>query len=112
MRTGSHSTRLDRALRAALVIAPLLAAFVPLWALEQGPDICLFRSVGAKCWGCGMTRALASAARGDFDHAWDYNPRVVLVAPLLVFIWARTLRDLHRRIRRDQTSPLERPAAE
>jgi hypothetical protein len=52
-----------------------------------------------------MTRALASAARGDFGHAWDYNPRVVIVAPLLVFIWARTLRDAHRRISAKRSNP-------
>lgn len=99
MRTASRSGRLDRALRASLICVPLLAAWLPLAALERAPSICIVRRLGVNCWGCGMTRAVASAARGDFDRAWDYNPRVVIVAPLLVLWWARSLRVVQRRIK-------------
>ena len=72
---------------------------MPLNALEEAPSVCLIQRMGVDCWGCGMTRAVASAARGDLDRAWEYNPRVVVVAPLLVLLWVRTLRRTQQRIR-------------
>ena len=104
MPTASRSGNPDRILLAALIAAPILAAWLPLAALERAPSVCLVRRIGVECWGCGMTRAVASAARGDFDRAWEYNPRVVVVAPLLAFIWARSLRAAHRRVRRVDNS--------
>ncbi len=36
-----------------------------------------------------MTRALVSMAYLDFGGAWQYNRAVVVVAPLLVYVWVR-----------------------
>jgi len=38
-----------------------------------------------------MTRALSSLFHGDLQTALSYNPRVVLVAGLLLFYWIPTL---------------------
>ncbi len=95
MRTGSRSSRsrLLRALTAAGLFAiPVALAAVPLSTLENAPSVCLLRRFGIPCWGCGMTRALASVARGKWRRAWRYNPRVVIVAPILAFLWAREIR--------------------
>lgn len=72
----------------------LLPAFVYLVPRErlfdEGHTLCLFRNVtGQECWGCGMTRALASLAYLDFQAAWEYNRLVVVVAPLLLYIWVK-----------------------
>jgi hypothetical protein len=72
----------------------LLPAFVYLvpreWLFDEGHTLCLFRNVtGQECWGCGMTRALTSLAYLDFQAAWEYNRFVVVVAPLLLYIWVK-----------------------
>jgi hypothetical protein len=36
-----------------------------------------------------MTRALTSLAYLDFQAAWEYNRFVVVVAPLLLYIWVK-----------------------
>lgn len=95
MRTDNRFSRskLARAVTAAGLFAiPMILAAVPLSTLEKAPTVCLLRRFGIPCWGCGMTRALASAARGKFRKAWDYNPRVAIVAPILLYLWAREIR--------------------
>ncbi|HEY8849503.1 MAG TPA: DUF2752 domain-containing protein, partial [Thermoanaerobaculia bacterium] len=65
-----------------LIAVLLLAALVPMSWLEGAPDVCLIKRVtGRPCWGCGMTRAIASLLRGRFRQAFRYNPRVVIVGP-------------------------------
>ena len=95
MRTGSLSSRSNvvRTARAAGLFAiPMILAAVPLSTIENAPAVCLLRRFGIPCWGCGMTRALAAAARGKWRRAWRYNPRVVIVAPILALLWAREIR--------------------
>jgi hypothetical protein len=44
-----------------------------------------------------MTRAIASALRGDWQGAWRYNRLSVIVGPLLAYLWSRALiRDIER----------------
>lgn len=98
MRTGSHSSRNERIARTVLLAAiPVVWASVPISLLERSPRVCLLRRLGVPCWGCGMTRAIASALRGDWRGAWRYNRLSVIVAPLLAFLWAREIyRDIAR----------------
>lgn len=100
MRAVSRSAG-NRLLFVALLIAPIVVASLPISLLERAPSVCLIQRAGLDCWGCGITRAVVSAARGEFDRAWDYNPRVIVVAPLLLIGWARTLRAAHQRLRKD-----------
>jgi Protein of unknown function (DUF2752) len=75
-----------------LIAVPLLAALVPMSWLERAPEVCLIKRVtGRPCWGCGMTRAIASLLRGRFRKAVRYNPRVVIVGPLLGYLWLKEL---------------------
>jgi hypothetical protein len=39
-----------------------------------------------------MTRAIASALRGDWTRAWDYNHLSLIVVPLLTYLWFKELR--------------------
>ena len=72
-------------------LLPAFVYFAPReWLFDEGHTLCLFRNVtGQECWGCGMTRALASLAYLDFQAAWEYNRLVVVVAPLLLYIWVK-----------------------
>ena len=78
--------------RAAVVaLAPLCIYVIPKeWLFGESHTLCLFHNLtGRDCWGCGMTRAMASVAYLDFEAAWDYNRAVVVVAPLLVWLWGK-----------------------
>lgn len=77
-----------RLLSVALAVAVLLA--IPLSLVDNGPSLCLIKAVtGHECPGCGMTRALVHAMHGDLAHAWEFNWRWILVAPLLLYGTAR-----------------------
>lgn len=55
-------------------------------------SICIFKIItGNNCWGCGITRAFNELFCLNFQKAYDYNPRIVIVAPLLFYIWIVTL---------------------
>ena len=72
--------------------APVALLALPTRSLTAAPSVCLIRRVtGRPCPGCGMTRALSRLAHGDARGAWRSNRRVVIVAPLLLGIWARSL---------------------
>lgn len=80
-------------LRLVLVVAlPLVAYLVPERWIMQGHTLCLVHNLfGVECWGCGMTRALYSVAHLDFAAAWEYNRAVVVVAPLMAYIWSKCI---------------------
>lgn len=78
--------------RAVVVaLAPLCVYIIPKWWLfDESHTLCLFHNLmGQDCWGCGMTRALVSVAYLDFYGAWHYNRAVIVVAPLLVWLWGK-----------------------
>jgi hypothetical protein len=52
-------------------------------------SICLFRRVsGVPCPGCGMTRAFAHLAKGEWTEAARDHPLSFLVAPELALGWS------------------------
>jgi hypothetical protein len=63
----------------------LVALFVALGflrpALADGPEFCLFHRVtGIACPGCGLTRAAAALAQGDFAASLRWHPLFLLLA--------------------------------
>lgn len=50
---------------------------------------CVFhRLTGLDCPGCGAQRMAYALLHGDIDAAWGYNPFLMLLLPLIVFmIW-------------------------
>lgn len=89
-----HSSAIQRTARVAWLVAPLVLLALPTRWLDAAPSLCAIRRItGRPCLGCGMTRALSRLARGDPRGAWQRNPRVVVVAPLLVGVWLSALVD-------------------
>ncbi|HEX8981733.1 MAG TPA: DUF2752 domain-containing protein [Ktedonobacterales bacterium] len=81
---------MSRAARLLWLAAPVALVAIPTRWIAAAPTVCLIRRVtGRPCSGCGMTRALSALAHGHPRSAWRYNPRIVIVAPLLVGAWAR-----------------------
>ena len=100
MRTDSCFSRNSAsALRiAALAAVPVLLGSIPMSQFERLPKVCVLRRMGIPCWGCGMTRAVASASRADFRAAWRYNRLSAVVVPILGFLWWRRIsREIERR---------------
>ena len=78
---------------ASLLLPAALFLLSPAW-LERQPSLCLSQLLFKRsCPGCGITRALAWSLHGEFSKAWLYNKRVVVVLPLLVLVWMRTVVD-------------------
>ncbi len=91
-RANSSSTSV-RIRLACYAVLPVVLYLIPLRWVMSGPSVCLFRNLlGRCCWGCGMTRAFFSLLHGDFAAAWDYNHRVVIVAPLLLWLYIEALK--------------------
>jgi len=88
-RSSKSSDPLNALGIAALAAIPIVAGLVPISFLERMPAVCLLRRMGIPCWGCGMTRAVASAARGDLRRAWKYNKLSPIVVPILAWLWWR-----------------------
>jgi hypothetical protein len=62
------------------------------------PSICLFKTItGHDCWGCGITRAFYALFHLQIAKAYELNPRIIIVAPLMLYIWITTLnKSIHK----------------
>ena len=75
---------------AGILILPVLLFFVPVDWLDRQHTVCLFKNIfGIECWGCGITRAVLSAIQLNFATAFHYNKLIVVVFPLLVYVWGK-----------------------
>lgn len=85
----THVVKYWRAIAVALL--PLALYFIPRESFfEHTHTLCLVHNLtGEECWGCGMSRALLSVMYFDFEAAWNYHRGVVVVAPILVWLWMK-----------------------
>ncbi len=74
---------------------PFLLLFLPIDFFDSGNSICPSQLIlNKECPGCGITRSVQHAIHFDFKTSWNYNKLVVIVLPVLVFIWIKTARKL------------------
>ena len=67
-----------------------LASLFHVWVPPEDPRfvICLFRRLtGIPCPGCGMTRAFAHLAKGEWAAAWANHPLSFVLAPQIGLAW-------------------------
>jgi hypothetical protein len=82
-----------------LVLLPFVIYFVPIDWLEEQRTICLYKNItGHDCYGCGITRAIVSAIQFKFKKAINYNYIVVVVFPILSFVWFKSIINLSLQI--------------
>jgi hypothetical protein len=75
-----------------LIFIPAVLYIVPAEWLENQHSICIYKNLtGNECYGCGMTRAIISAMHFQFEKAFQYNKLFVIVLPLLIYIWIKTV---------------------
>lgn len=73
-----------------LILAAVVFIVVPTAFFHDGHSLCLFKNFfGIDCPGCGMTRALSSLGHGDYLAALKFNSSVLVVGPLLLFLFLR-----------------------
>lgn len=54
--------------------------------------ICLWKLLtGHECLGCGMTRAFDALFHLHFKEAFEFNPLIIIVAPLLLYLWIKII---------------------
>jgi len=74
------------------MLLPIIFLLVPTSWFESRRSLCLIRNVfGVKCPGCGMTRAISCIFHGNVKKALQYNRLVVIVFPLLCYVWLKAL---------------------
>lgn len=79
------------AVRAAgWMTAPALFLLLPVSFFEDGWSICVFKNLfGFDCPGCGMLRAMSNVFHGDLGRAIGFNRAVVVVLPLLAWVFLK-----------------------
>jgi hypothetical protein len=89
----SKGFRTMRCLKVILIgLFPVMLRLLPLEWIKNQNSICLIKNItGHECWGCGMTRAVLSAINFEFTDALTYNKLVIIVLPILFWIWAKYL---------------------
>lgn len=77
------------------IVFPIVLFMVPLDWLNKQPTICLVKNIfGINCFGCGITRAVISGVQLNFTKAFEYNKMVIIVLPILIYVWFNNLRSL------------------
>jgi hypothetical protein len=104
METADHwfenNKQIKRILSIGTFLFPVALYFIPLNWLGKQPTICLYKIItGHNCYGCGMTRAVLSAMHFQFENAYHFNKLVIIVLPLLIYIWAKTAINLWKKSR-------------
>jgi hypothetical protein len=88
---------------AGLLLIPVLICLVPLSWVESQHSVCLIRNItGHDCYGCGMTRAVSAVMHFRLSDAFHFNKLVIIVFPLLVYIWGEKIYTLQKIIRRSK----------
>lgn len=76
------------------------AGLLLVLVLETKPPLmCLWtRFFGFPCLGCGMHHAAFQLVRGNIHDAWNANPLIFAVFPLLSYLYLRHVIKLWRRV--------------
>jgi hypothetical protein len=78
---------------------PIVLWLLPASFFDEGQSLCLsVLLLDKECYGCGITRAIQHFIHFDFQTAWNFNKLVVIVAPILFFVWLKWVRDAWKKM--------------
>ena len=84
-----------------LLSIPIITLIMSFSKIDNGQTICLFNNIlGIDCAGCGITKSIICAIKGEFQQSIQYNFNVIIILPLLLFIWMKQLLYYIRNLRR------------
>jgi len=93
---------------AGIFLIPAVLYFLPFEWFDEKVNVCLVKNLfGINCYGCGTTRAILSAIHLEFEKAWHYNKMVIIVLPLLIFLWLKMLNGIPRSGEKGDLTTLE-----
>lgn len=73
-----------------MAIIPLVLMALPASFFDNGQPMCLSVILfDMECYNCGMTRAFQHLIHFEYTKAMEFNPRVVIVFPLVAFFYVR-----------------------
>jgi len=82
-----------------IIFAPILLIVVPTAYVENGPSICIFKNIfNFDCPGCGMMRAISCVFHLQFIKAFNYNKMIIIIFPLLTYIYIKYIIFLYRKL--------------
>jgi len=89
------STKFKIVLSIVVVTTPAVLLILGPDFFDHGPTICLSKLIIEKdCPGCGITRAVQHSIHGEWKTAFEYNKLVLVVGPILFYLWFIELRNL------------------
>lgn len=92
---------MDKIKLAIWVLIPFILLVLPATYFDEGQSLCLSQVLlDTECPGCGMTRSVQHAVHFNFEKAWEFNKLIVIVLPILIYIWIKTLLVLLKKIKR------------
>lgn len=91
-----------------LLVSPSIFILIPTSFFEHSPTVCPYKLLtGNNCPGCGITRAISSAAHLEFDEAWQYNRLFVIVLPLLIYLYINQVTKTFKSLQKTQKTRIK-----
>jgi hypothetical protein len=73
-----------------LLALPLVLVCLPASFFDKGQSLCLsVLLLDKECVACGLTRAVQHLVHFEFEAAWQFNKLVVIIFPILGFLWLK-----------------------
>jgi hypothetical protein len=80
-----------------LLLAPVILFLLPPDYFDSSKTICIYHYItGDYCYGCGITKSIQHFIHGDFEIAFRYNKLVIVIFPLLVYLWTKYLKKTYK----------------
>ena len=75
----------------------VLFLFHPQLVIKYSPQCLISSLIGdGYCWGCGLTRAFAYLVRGQLKSAFQMNPLIAIVLPLILWQYLKWTFSLYK----------------
>lgn len=75
-----------------IILIPLLFYIAVIILSHYNLINCVWKTItGHECLGCGITRAFYSLFKGDLKNAYEANPLIIIIAPLMLILWIKLI---------------------
>lgn len=90
-------------IKLGLLFLPAILIFLPANFFDNGQTVCISKLLlNVECFGCGMTRAIQHAIHLEFKTAYQYNKLVVIVLPLLLYVYFQEMINFSKKGKNNQ----------
>lgn len=75
----------------AVLTTACFAYFLICNKIGFGIPCFIYQITGLKCGGCGVSRLCISLLKGDIYSAWHYNRAIMILLPVLAYLFIREI---------------------